>query len=313
MAVSLCAATVANTGAIQCDIAPGIPVAIFIWNDIQPITAVQGSQFQPFLENAAQLSKSAAGKLFLFPIIQDVADKTQSNKTGTLNLGFSTILLEGKPDYEFKVFAGQSLVPQLRKFNNQNVKILILDNHNRVWGVASGSNFTGAQVKMFTTGIGFATGQAVDEGVVTISVSYLIAAELNDAAAYGQITSFSNILGLIDANVGFISNIANVYKIGITIPTAQIGQTINLGNNYSTLLANAALWVAYTGNNFATTLAITSVAYDATIGAWTVTFDSTAFGALAVGTKIQLGLVAPPTLNAANITGIEGVVTILTK
>jgi len=313
MSISLCASSVANTGAIQCDVAPGIPVALMVWNDSQAITAIEGSQFQAFLEAASKLSKSAAGKLFVFPIVQDITDKSEANKEGSLNQGFKTVLLEGKPAYDFKVFAGQSLVPQLRKFNNQNVRTLILDANNRVWGVKSGTNFIGAQAKIFTGGLKFATGQNVEEGVVTISVSYLVAAELNDDAAFGEVDSAAGIVGLLDANVTDISHSTNVWKIGVEVPTAELGATINLYDTYADEIAVAGLWVAKTGPTYGTTLAITSVAKDTALSCWTVTFDSTAYTALSSGAKIQLNLAAPPTLDAGDVDGIEGIAVILTK
>lgn len=313
MSISLCASSVANTGVIQCDVAPGIPAALYVWNDSKAIATISGAAFQPFLETASKLPKADSGKLFVFPIIQDVADKTGANKTGTLNLGFTTVLLEGKPAYDFKVFAGQSLVPQLRKFNNQNVRLLILDENNRVWGVKSGTNFTGAQAKLFTGGLKFATGQNVEEGVVTISASFLNSAELNDDAAFGEVVSSANIKGLIDVTLTVSDHTSNVWQIKGNIFTAKIGESILLYDLYSTQLALASLWTAKTGANFSTTLAITSVATDNANGRWVVTFDSTAYAALATGAKIRLNLAAPALLDAADVVEIEGVYVELTK
>ena len=313
MSISLCSTSVANTGGIKCDVAPGIPVALLVWNDTEAISAISGSQFQPYMEAASKKSKSDSGKLFVFPIIQDITDKTESNKEGSLNQGFKTVLLEGKPAYDFKVFAGQSQVPQLRKFNNQSLNTLILDNHNRIWGVKSGENFKGAQAKIFTGGLKFATGQNVEEGVVSISLSYLVASELNDDAAFGEVESTAGIVGLLDANLTYVSNVSNVFKIDVAIPTSKIGNAISLYAEKSTQLANAALWVAKTGATFSTALAITSVAVDPALSCWTVTFDSAAYTALASGAKIQLTLADPTTLDAADVDEIEGVPVILTK
>ena len=106
MSISLCSTSVGNTGVIQCDVAPGIPVALIVWNDSAAITAVTGSLFQPYFEAASKLSKTAAGKAFIFPVVQNIEDKTEANVTGSLNQGFTTVLREGKPAYDFKVFAG---------------------------------------------------------------------------------------------------------------------------------------------------------------------------------------------------------------
>lgn len=305
MSISLCASSVANTGAIQCDVAPGIPVKFMIWNDSEAIADIEGSQFQPFMEAGSKLSKSDAGKIFVFPVIQDITDSSEANKEGTLNQGFKTVLLEGKPAYTFKVFAGQSSVPNLRKFNNQNVRLLILDANNRVWGVKSGTNFVGAQAKIFVGGLKFPTGQNVEDGVVTISVSYLVASELNDDAAFGEIDSAAAIIGLLDANVTYISSVDNVYKIGVNVPTSEIGQTISLYDQYADELATASLWVLKTGT---TTLGITSVAKDDTLGAWTVTTTENTYD---FGDVLKLNLKAPPILDAADVTEIEGNETVI--
>lgn len=305
MSVSLCASSVANTGAIQCDVAPGIPIKFMIWNDSEAIADIEGSQFQPFMEAGSKLSKSDAGKIFVFPIIQDITDATEANKEGTLNQGFKTVLLEGKPAYTYKVFAGQSLVPQLRKFNNQNVRVLVLDANNRVWGVQSGLNFVGAQAKIFTGGLKFPTGQNVEDGVVTISVSYLVASELNDDAAFGEVDSAAAIVGLIDANVTYVSSVDNVYKIDVRIPTSEIGQFISLFSQYATELASASMWVLKTGT---TTLGITSVVVDNTLGLWTVTTTEAGYD---YGDVLKLNLAVPPVLDAADVTEIEGNETVI--
>lgn len=313
MVISLCGTSVGNTGAILCDVAPGIPKAVYIWNGSKPVSTVTGAAFQTFLETTSKLSKADADKLFVFPVIQDVADATEADATGSLNQGFSQVLREGKPAYTFKVFAGQSLVPQLRKFNNQNIRVLILDSNKRVWGVQSGTSFIGSQAKIKTSGLKYATGQNVEEGVVTISLSFLDASEVNDDAAYGEVVSTAGVVGLIDATLIYVSNVANAYKIGVAIQTAEVGEEINVLDTYSTQLAAAGLWVAKTGATFGTTLVITSVAYDATLGLMTVTFDSTAYTALVSGAKIKLSLTTPALLDIADVDNIESVAVILTK
>lgn len=315
MAISLCSTVVANTGAIDCDVAPGIPLKMLIYNGSKVITSISSSaNFQTFLETNSKLSKSNAEKIFVFPIVQDVADATEANTTGTLNQGFTTVLREGKPAYTFKVFAGQSLVPQLRKFNNTSVKVLIMDTNNRVWGVKSGANFIGAQAKIFVGGLKFATGEAVEEGVATISLSYLSATELNNDAAYGEITTSADIIGLIDLILTeTAAKAANVYKIGVNIATSEIGGFINLYDTYSTQLASAALWEAFTGATYSTPLTITSVAADAVNSGWTVTFDATEFTALPALANIKLQLKSPPTLDAADVIGVESGSIILVK
>jgi hypothetical protein len=147
----------------------------------------------------------------------------------------------------------------------------------------------------------------------TIAISYLDEGEYHDEAFYAKVALKSTEpSGLLDAYLSKVSNASNVYKIDIKAPTAQFGTYINIAKKYSADLI-AALFTAKTGATFGTTLAITAVSYDSALECMTVTFDSTAYSALASGAKIKLGLVDPATLDAGDVLGIEGVDVILVK
>lgn len=313
--ISLCASSVANTGPILCDIAPGIAKKIYIWNGSADIVDVTGALFQPYFEAASKLPKAHANKLFVFPEHEDVADSSEANVEGTLNQGLKMIIREGKPVYTLKVLAGQSLVPLLRKFNNQNLRVLVLDSNNRIWGVKQGEKFVGAQARVYVSGLKFATGQGIEEGVVTITLSFLSASEVNDSAIFGEVDTTSNIIGLIDVNlVETAAHAVNVWHIGAEIPTAEIGETINVADTFSAEIADATLWVAKTGApSYSTNLEITSVAEDPNNGGWTVTFEAVAYAALDAGTKIKLYWTTPALLEAADVDGLESNYIILTK
>lgn len=315
MAISLCSTNVGNTGVIGCDPSPGRPKILCIWNGSKAQSAITGSAFQTFLATSSKLSKNDPDKIFVFPVIQNIEDKSAADTEGSLNQGYTTTLVEGLPAYDYKVFAGPSTVKQLRKFNGQTVRTLTIDKNNRGWGTASGTNFIGQQARIKVSGLKYASGQDVAEGVVTISVSFLEASELNDDAAYGDVTSTSSIVGLLDANVvETVAHTSNVYKIGLQIPTAKVGAVINLHDTYATQLSSASMWVAKTGATYSTTLAITTVADDTVNGGWTVTLDATAWGLLSSGAaKIKFVTAAPPTLDASDVPGIEGIEVYLAK
>ncbi len=314
MSFSLLTTSVANTGGILGDVSPGIIKTFAIWNGSKAISAITGAAFQPFLEASSVKAKADGDKLFLFPDIQDIADKSEANKEGSLNQGFKITLIEGKPAYEYKVFAGATQTPFLRKFNNQSVRLLTFDKNNRVWGVKSGNSFIGRQAKIFVQGLKDPTGQNVEEGVVTIAVSYLDPTELNDNAAYGEVESYSNIKSLLDVQLSEgTAHASNVFKIQGLIPTAEVGEALNLGDYFGAELADDAMWVVTTGTNYGTVVTITSVAYDSANKWWTVTLDSTEFTALANGAKIKFALAAPPVLDAAGVVEVEGIPVIATK
>jgi hypothetical protein len=149
-----------------------------------------------------------------------------------------------------------------------------------------------------------------------MSISFLDTSEYYDNAVYLDVSgvNMTNVEGLIDATLyEAASHSTNVYKIGVKIPTSQAGVSINLYDEYADELAVTALWAAYTGATYSTSLTITSVAKDAALKAWTVTFDSTAYTALASGTKIKLNLVSPALLDVGDVPGVEGVAIVVIK
>jgi hypothetical protein len=304
-----------NTGEILGDPSRGVLKKIFIFNDVVgSADYADAATFLAFLVAASKKSATDAGKLFPLPEAQDISDKSQANKEGSLGLGFTQILQEGKPAYEVKVFAGNITAQQLRKFNNQIVRVLEFDANDKVWGAKSGTDFQGFKAKLFFTGGKIATGQNVEEGVITFTLSILSNSEYFDSARYMSIDGeIEDVVGLVDADAEFVSKSSNAHKVKFFVPTSKMGEELNLGDEFSTELASASLFDAFTGASFATSLAITSVAWDSATKSFVVTFDSTAYSALSAGAKIKLVPKSPVTLDAAGVDGVEIGSIILTK
>ncbi len=316
--VSLCGATItSNTGEILCDVSKGKGKKLFIWNgSMTPAQFATAAAFQTNIAAFSKLSRSAANKIFPIPEMQEIADASEANTEASLGLGFKQVINEGKPAYTIKLFAGSTLAKKLRKFNNQTVRILELDSNNRVWGTKSGNNFVGYLAKMFFTGQKLATGQAVEEGIITLTLSIMDTSEYNDNSFYQDITNVTAITGLLDANlIEAAARAANVYKIAVKVPTAQLGVDMNLYDQISTQAAATAMWeaMATTPAGVTTVTTITSVAVDAALKAFTITFDSTQYAAYPAGTVILAKMKDPEVLDAADITNIESVAISLVK
>jgi len=308
MAFSLCNTGGANTGGILCDDARGITKKLFIFNgefdeaDYADVDTFM-SQFIAF----SKLSRNATNKVFPFSESQDIADASEANKEGTLGLGFKQVLQEGKPAYTIKMFAGNIQSKQFRKWNNKTVRILEYDSNGKLWGTASNGKFIGVQAKMFFTGLKSATGQNVEEGVVTLTLSILDTTEYYDNAYLMPIVgNINDVIGLVDVQLKEpVAHTTNVYKIKAFIPTSQIGQVIDLYDDYADALADADLWVF--------SIPTTTAVKDTVNRGWIVTLDSAAHTALPAGAKIPGGLAAPELLDDADVTGIEGIQIVLTK
>jgi len=314
MSLSLCTQSVDNTGELACDKSRGVLKKLLIFNgNIESADYVDQDAFLAKLVANSKLSKSDSDKVFVINEAQDLADSSEANKEGTLNLGFKTVLLEGKPAYKVKFFAGADLLKRLRTFNNQTIRIIEYDANGVFWGTKSGSNFKGFQAKLFFTGNKIATGQNVEEGVVEVTVAILSTSEYFDNDYWVESSgNVEDIVGLIDVKLIKISNVSNVYKIGMEIFGSNLIENYNIYDDYGTEIA-ALTFTAGTGTNYGTPLTITSVAADANLKCLTVTFDNVEYTALAGGTVIKLTPPTPTVLDAADVTNIELLPVLLTK
>ena len=317
MATNLCGIIGGNVGPIQCEKKPGIPKKIFPGaKTFVSADYADSATFKAALLAACKLAMGSSTKLFPSPEVQGVEDKTEANKEGTLAFGFKEVLLEGLPAWEFKFLMGTTEYQAWRKFNGATIPVFITDNQNLFWGKRSGATNTdlvGFDAYLWFTGNKF--GNASENVVVTGTISLRSATDFHDYASYIPFNfNINDAKGLMDVVLSEpVSHTSNVYKIKAEILTAQLGNKINLHDDYAAVLNDDALWVAHTGANYGTALTITSVAADATNKGFTVTFDSTAFTALSSGAKIKFNLAAPSVLDAANVVGVEGTAIILTK
>lgn len=314
MSYSLCGSSVDNTGQQACDKAKGVLQQLFIFNGtIGSANYASAALFFAALVANSKLTKSATNKVFPLPTIQEIADSSEANKEGSLNLGFKTVLLEGKPGYKIKFFGGADLLKRCKTFDNQTVRIIEYDANGVFWGTKSGTNFIGYEAKLFFTGGKVATGQNVEEGVIECSVSILSASEYFKNSYWMESTgNVSDITPLIDVELYAISHVTNVWKIGMQIAGSNLVGPYNIYDENGAAIA-AQTFTAGTGTNYGTALAVTSVAADPTLKCLTVTFDSTAYGALASGAQIKLIPPTPAVLDAADITETELISVILTK
>lgn len=316
MAYSLCSSSVANLGEQACDKSRGVGKKLFIFNGtIAEADCATPAAFLAKMVANSKLSKIDPNKVFPINEIQDIADNSEANTEGTFNLGFKTTLREGKPAYTFKVAAGSDLLKRLRTFNNQTIRVIEYAANGTFWGTKIGTGFKGFQVKLFFSGNKIATGQAIEEGFVTVTMSVMSVSEYFDNAYWvGVDGNVEDIVPLIDVEMKYISKASNVYKIGLQIAGSNLAGPFNVFDEVGAAVAAlAANFSAGTGTSYGTTLGITSIAVDNSLKALTVTFDSTAFAALSSGAAIRLTGPTPTQLDGGNVPGTELLSVVLTK
>lgn len=314
MSYSLCGSSVSNTGQQDCDKSRGVGRKLFITGaSIAPGDYASPDAFLAIMTTYSKLSKNDPNKVFVINEMQDIADASAANKEGTLGLGFTQVLIEGKPGYKIKVFAGSDLLKRYRTYNNQTIRLIELDANGVFWVTKVGTSAKGFQAKMFSTGNKIATGQNVEEGVVDMSISILSVSEYFDNCFWMESTgNVEDIAPLIDVNLTYISKATNVYKIGMYIPGSNLVGPYNIYDAVGVDVAGLT-FTAGSGANFAVSLPITTVAIDATLKALTVTFDATAFGLLASAAPFKLFPPTPAALDAGSVTETELIPVILTK
>lgn len=308
MGLSLCGTTAANTGEIACDKSRGVAKKLFIFNGTiaSGDYAIEATLFGKLVANS-KLSKDATNKIFPLPEIQDAVDSSEANREGTLGLGYKTTLIEGKPAYTFKMFAGMDLLKRLRKWNNQTVRFIEWDSNNTVWFSKSGTNAIGFQAKLFVTGGKLATGQNVEEGVVTVTLSVLNTTEYIDNAYYADMAdhNVNDIVALLDVNMALVSNASNVHQISLKASGSNLIGSQDLPDEIMTALglldANFTAYSGASSTNPSTSLEITSVAANGKNLA--VTYDSTAYTS-ATG-YIKLVPPTPAQLDAGDVPDLE--------
>lgn len=306
MALSLCASSVDNLGELACDKSRGVLKKIFIFNGEVAVADYtdEAELFAKLVANS-KLSKSDSDKVFVVNEAQEITDSSESNTEASLGLGFKAIIREGRPSYTVKIFAGADLQKRLRTFNNQTVRILEWDANSTLWGTKSGTNFKGFQAKLFFTGNKLASGQNVEEGICTFTISILSTSEYFDNPYWADLSdhNIEDIVPLTDVTLAYVSAVSNVHQISMKIAGSNLIEDYDIYDDYMDAI-DALTFTALSGAGVpATPLAITSIAKNATLSTLAVTYDSSAY-ASATG-NIKLVPPTPATLDAADITGIE--------
>lgn len=313
--LSILGETSANTGQILGDASKGIIKNIAIFGgEISAANMADAPTLEAFLAAASLKAKSDSGKLYWLPEVQNIEDRSEQNTTGALNLGVTVILKEGKTGYELKVDGSSEFCKQLRKWNNKTIAVLEYDSNKKLWGRLAGTSLFGYTAKIFTNQPRVASGQNVEEGIVTFTVSFLSSTEYGDQAKAVDLSDVdtSLIKAQNDAPFEFISKASNVHKFSWRIPLGVANKYFDVLEKFATQIGtNDALFEAHTGATYGTALTIDSIAI--TNGELVVTFDSTEYTALAASTKIRFRAKAPSVLDVAGITDIESVEVITVK
>lgn len=305
MSLNLCGTIGGNTGQIPCDAQRGLPKLMLVGGKVfAPADYATPDTLQAAIRAAVKEATGSPDKLFPFPEIGGTTDQTDALKTATLGYGLKQVTIEGRPGYSFQVQVGQAGFQALRLFNRAIVPVFTIDDQNNQWGtIDSEGNWAGEVAQIFVSGNGF--GDGTKPFVADISVAYQSASDFNDYSRYATLNFNPNeAKGLVTVELAAYAHAANVIHVSVEAPTAKLGVSLSVEDDFSTELADDTLWRVSVSAGTAPTF--TSVADDPGKG-FIVTLDGTMYTALASGTKVFLSLADAPTLDAADVTGIENV------
>lgn len=303
---SICGSVGNNTGAIDCDVKRGLPKGIvlgsaaFTSSDYATPASLQTS----FIAKL-KLATGNASKLYSFPEIQGVSDKTDANKEGSLGYGLKFILLKGKPAYEFDMVPGTAQEQEMLKWHNKDVPVFVFDDASQIWGkLDTSNNFVGAKCKISVTAKGFEDAQ--NPKATKVVISYINTDDFEKNGACAQTTfGIGDLVNLVDAILSEISaHTTNVFHITADILTTIVGKKLKVFDYFAAAMAAVGNWsviVDATG----VVHTITSVAQNASGKGWDLTLDNTQYTALAALAKLRFSFADPTTLDTAGVTGVE--------
>lgn len=306
---NLClSATLRNTKAGPCDVVLGA-FAYFIPTN-KELTAEEletSDSLRTALAAAAELGRSATGKVFVFPKFSDATDNTGEAPKETLGDGRIQTGVEPAPSYTNEAPIGFCQAQAMRSFNGYSGKGYIVDSNGLFLFVnKSDGGGKGFQVQEIFVGAP-RPGAYTGKRVVLINIAFANADEFNNMSAV-RLDGWSPAdlptqedVQLYEADVAA----AYVFTIGGKIKCSNE----EIYDAYSDVLDDPSLWVA-TRLDTNVEVTISGVVKDPGNKAWDFTLSSSPTIATDTKIKFELDLAA---LKTAGITTLESLAVTATK
>jgi len=269
-----CATSGGNTGIPDC----AVIVRNWRYGFLVPLSFVVrssalGSQadFLQFMQLAAQ-EDSPSDRIYPLPPIEAVTDNTEEPVSETIG-GTAFFVRDGKYNLTARYVKGGNCVSNaLRKFNNGNYALIIVDGAGLVVGTRTGvaDELKGIPLDNFNArAFRFAT----DSTVTNYSFNVVFdAAYINEGIAFveSNLADMLSITGLMNINLSLVGT----RTAGVFVLQAKAGCAgVNLYDQYSADLADAALYEVLNKNGLV--VPITSVAVAPASKGFTFTLDTT--------------------------------------
>lgn len=290
--------SVFNTGKPGCDLAKGKMKGVIFVDRGVVFTAAECASIVTFIAALKEKTIAPRGQR-AYPVFDllNFEDNTGDPSTGGIgNLSTATIITsDAIPAFRFGYNGSEARMTRMSLMAGASLDVLFVDQNFAVYGTASGSDLKGfAVLQAYHDTSKFIVGDSVNQ--------YSFRVTLGDITEYRDLSKYvvtnQGILtarGLVNAELRFLSRASNVWTYdliadgGTDLPPlfAALG---TLDADYSATADGAAL-------------TITGVAIVG--GKLAVTYDNTAYGALASGAVIQLNGPTAEELSDAGIAPYE--------
>lgn len=255
--------------------------------------------FLAALTTATYAAKTA--RTFPLHYFEEIKDDSEAMKYDTLGYGNEAPVREGFNKWMFQfIKGGFCLLKQLRKFNNQNVDVLFVDEDGLLFGIKVGTALQGIPTSYVYSDFKVNDGNKVSQ----YNIKFTFRRNFIDTIGFMQLNpgDFETIVGLSDIVLG--SGGARVTNVSLVTGAYSCGG-LSLDSVYTTQLAKAGAWVI-TDSVTGLVVAATSVAYTAGINGWTITLNASDPNYNS-GNPVNISLATPAALFALSpsVTGIE--------
>lgn len=301
--------SVFNVGIPPCDLAKKKIKGIIFADKSVRFNASETASVAAFIA-AVKAKQVAARGGRVYPVwdILNFEDSTGDPSTGSVgNLSTATIVTsDAVPAFRFGYNGTEARHQRMSAMAGASLDVFFVDDQYAVYGTLDGEEFAGFSVlQAYPYTSKFMVSDTVNQ--------YSFRVTLGDITEYRENSRYlvtnsgiTAAAGLVNAQLSKLSNATNVYKIKLIADGGTDMEPL-----YGALIAP----LTFTATNLQTgsSIAITSVADDTALDAFTVTFDNAAYTALASGDKIQLNGPSASALATANVKYFEILPVVLTK
>lgn len=291
-----------NSGDPLCDVIRSKPYMLILLDAGVGFSSAERASVTAFVTALKAKTRAARGsRAYIIKDLTNFEDTSQApGKAAIGNLSTQQLTItDAIPSFDFQHRKGELFHKQLTAAENASLTLLVVDDKYLVLGtVTSGGLLTGFSLSEFYVGLPkFAN--------ASTPANYPFSIALESVTEYkenlGLFQADSTIVGASGINNVALSLVSQAVNVANIKALSTGGK--NLGDLYSTELADGALWTA-TNKQTGADMTITSVTWNAG-GYFVVTVDSTEYAALTAADIVEINLASASDLSDAGVDGFE--------